>query len=78
MAYIAVIDESACVAQGDCVDALPEVFSLQGDVSVVIGSASLEQLQAAADACPTEAITVVDEATGEPISASAQRHARRG
>lgn len=61
MAYIAVVDESACVAQGDCVEALPEVFSLQGDVSVVIGAASLEELQAAADACPTEAISVIEE-----------------
>jgi ferredoxin len=62
MAYVAVVDESACVAQGDCVDALPQVFSLQGDVSVVIGTASLEELQAAAEACPTEAISVIDEA----------------
>ncbi len=68
MAYIAVVDESCCVAQGDCVEALPQVFSLQGDVSVVIGSASLEELRAAAEGCPTEAIAVVDERTGERVA----------
>lgn len=68
MAYIAVVDESSCVAQGDCVDALPQVFALQGDVSVVVGSASLQELRAAAEGCPTEAITVIDDQTGERVA----------
>lgn len=48
------------MAQGDCADALPQVFRVEDDVSIVIGSASLEELQAAAEVCPTEAITVVE------------------
>lgn len=54
------------MAQGDCEELLPEVFVLEGDVSTVIGTAPLERLRAAAEACPTGAITVIDEEAGEP------------
>ena len=58
MAYLARIDESACAAHGDCVDVAPEVFELD-DVAQVIGTAPDEVLLAAAEACPSAAMTCV-------------------
>lgn len=68
MPYLPVIDASACVAQGDCAELLPEVFELTDDLSVVIGSAPLQALHEAADACPTGAIAVIDAETGEQVA----------
>jgi ferredoxin len=66
MAYLARIDESACAADGDCVDVAPEVFELD-DVAQVIGTAPDEVLLAAAEACPSAAIVLVDQRTNEQV-----------
>jgi ferredoxin len=66
MNYLVEIDDGACAAHGDCVDLAPQVFALE-DVARVIGSGPDEVLLAAAEACPSVAIRVVDAATGEPI-----------
>jgi ferredoxin len=66
MAYLARIDESACAAHGDCVDVAPEVFELD-DVAQVIGTAPDEVLLAAAEACPSAAIVLVDQRTDEQV-----------
>ena len=66
MAYLARIDESACAAHGDCVDVAPEVFELD-DVAQVIGTAPDEVLLAAAEACPSAAIVLVDRRTNEQV-----------
>jgi ferredoxin len=66
MAYLARIDESACAAHGDCVDVAPEVFELD-DVAQVIGTAPDEVLLAAAEACPSTAIVLVDQRTNEQV-----------
>lgn len=66
MAYIPIIDESACLAHGDCAELAPEVFVLE-DVARVIGTASGEQLLEVARSCPASAISVVDEPTGEQL-----------
>jgi ferredoxin len=66
MAYLARIDESACAAHGDCVDVAPEVFELD-DVAQVIGTAPDEVLLAAAEACPSAAIVLVDQRTNEQV-----------
>ena len=58
------IDESACLAHGDCAELAPDVFSL-GDVAIVIGTAPAERLIEVAQSCPAAAIAVVDEETGE-------------
>lgn len=68
MPYLPVIDASACVAQGDCVELLPDVFQLEAEVSVALGSGPLQALREAAAACPTEAITVIDTETGEQVA----------
>ena len=66
MAYLARIDESACAAHGDCVDVAPEVFELD-DVAQVIGTAPDGVLLAAAEACPSAAIVLVDQGTNEQV-----------
>ena len=66
MTIIARIDEYACAAHGDCIDAARTAFALE-DTAVVVGSAPYEKLLAAAQACPSVAITLVDDATGEQL-----------
>jgi ferredoxin len=64
MGYQAVIDESACLAHGDCVELAPDLFALD-DVARVIGTATLERMLEVAEACPSGAIAIVDDETGE-------------
>jgi ferredoxin len=64
MTYVAVIDETACLAHGDCAEMAPDVFRLD-DTATVIGTAPVEQLVTVAQSCPASAIVVLDEATGE-------------
>jgi ferredoxin len=66
MNYLVEIDDGACAAHGDCVDLAPEVFALE-DVARVIGNGPDEVMLAAAEACPSVAIRVVDAATGDAI-----------
>jgi ferredoxin len=66
MSYLVEIDESACAAHGDCVDVAPEVFEVD-DVARVIGTGPYELLVAAADACPSAAIRIIDRATNEQV-----------
>jgi ferredoxin len=66
MSYSVEIDERACAAHGDCVDIAPDVFTLD-DVAQVIGEGTDELLLAAAEACPSTAIRIVDAQTDEQI-----------
>lgn len=66
MAYLPQIDESACAAHGDCVDIAPEVFELD-DTARVIGTGPPDLILRAAEACPSVAITVIDQDTGERV-----------
>jgi ferredoxin len=66
MSYLVEIDEGACAAHGDCVDIAPEVFILE-DVARVIGDGPDELLLAAAEACPSAAIRLLDTATSELV-----------
>ncbi len=66
MAYLAEIDEAACAAHGDCVDVAPDVFVL-GDVAEVIGTGPDEVLLAAAEACPSAAIRLLDTRSQEQV-----------
>lgn len=64
MSISARIDELACAGHGDCVAIAPRAFALD-DVAVVIGTAPKETLLAAARACPSAAISLIDDETGE-------------
>ena len=66
MSYLVEIDEGACAAHGDCVDIAPQVFALDAFASVV-GEGPDDLLLAAAEACPSVAIRLVDTETSEPI-----------
>lgn len=63
MSYVPVVDPEECLAHGDCVEVAPDVFRLD-DVAVVIGTGPLELLVEAAESCPAQAITILDEETG--------------
>jgi ferredoxin len=67
MSYTPKIDKGACAAHGDCVDAAPKVFALNGDTAEVIGSDKDKKILKAAEACPSLAITVIDSETGETV-----------
>lgn len=64
MTYVPVIDTNACSAHGDCEDIAPEIFRLE-DVAVVVADGPYELMMAAAQACPSAAIRIVDRDTGE-------------
>jgi len=66
MTYVPQIDEGSCIAQGDCMERLPEVFEV-GDVAAVIGSGPDHEILEAARGCPVEAISVLDAETGEQV-----------
>jgi ferredoxin len=66
MSYTVQIDEDACSAHGDCADLAPEVFEVD-DVARVIGTGPDDLLLAAAEICPTTAIRIVDQQTGEQV-----------
>ncbi len=66
MSYIPEIDEGACSAHGDCAVIAPEVFEVD-EVASVVGSAPVELMLAAAEACPSAAIRIVDERSGEQV-----------
>jgi ferredoxin len=65
MAYTINIDTNACAAHGDCADIAPEIFSVD-DVALIVGTGPDELALAAAQVCPSVAITLTDE-TGATI-----------
>lgn len=62
MTLVPTIDADACAAHGDCVEIAPAVFALGGDVADVIGTGPDDLLLAAAEACPSVAIILTDDA----------------
>ena len=62
----AVIDEASCLAHGDCAELAPDVFRID-EFAVVIGTAPLPELRAAAEACPAGAISIIDVESGEAV-----------
>jgi ferredoxin len=60
MTLTAHIDESACAGHGDCAVVAPDAFAVEAGVARVIGPASDDDLHAAAEACPSVAILLVD------------------
>jgi ferredoxin len=69
MALKITVDREKCVGAAVCVETAPDVFELDdSNKSVVKSTAGDEEtILAAAEGCPTEAITVVDEATGKQL-----------
>jgi ferredoxin len=66
MTLVPVIDAAACSAHGDCEDIAPEIFRLD-DIAVVVGDGPDELMLAAAQACPSIAIRIVDRDSGQQV-----------
>ncbi len=66
MNVVPLIDANACSAHGDCEDIAPEIFRLE-DVATVIGTGPDELMLAAAQACPSIAIRLVDRDSGRQV-----------
>lgn len=66
MTLVPVIDVDACSAHGDCVEIAPEIFRLD-DVALVIGTGGDDLMLAAAQACPSSAISIIDADTREQV-----------
>jgi len=60
MSCKALIDELACCAHGDCALVAPRAFRVE-EIAVYTGEGTREELEAAAEACPAGAITVIEE-----------------
>jgi ferredoxin len=60
------VDRTRCIASGLCVSGLPEVFDQDDDQGIAFAKTErpapsfAEQIRAAADLCPSQAITVHD------------------
>jgi len=62
--WIVRIDRTLCVGFGECIEAAPEAFALDGEDLVVFvdpGQSAREQLLGACEVCPVDAITIHDE-----------------
>jgi ferredoxin len=66
MTLVALIDPDACSAHGDCEDIAPEIFRVD-DIATVIGTGPDVLMMAAAEACPSTAIRIVDSETREQL-----------
>ncbi len=66
MSYVPTIDQSSCIAEGDCAELLPDVFQVD-DFATVLGTGPDDLILAAAKNCPVEAIVIVDSETGEQV-----------
>jgi ferredoxin len=66
MTLMAVVDAKACSAHGDCEELAPEIFRVD-DVAVVIGDGFEDLMMAAAQACPSIAIRLVDRDSGAQV-----------
>ena len=63
------IDRTLCVGFGDCVEAAPDAFDLDGEgIAIFLDPAAVpaDTLREACDVCPVDALTVFD-AEGQQI-----------
>jgi len=66
MRSVAKVDESFCLGYGDCAAVAPEVFEVD-EIAAVVGDGTAEEILEAAKACPADAISVLDAATGTQL-----------
>jgi ferredoxin len=60
---VALIDPNACIAHGDCEELAPGIFRVEDGLSVAVGDGPDELMLAAAEACPTNAIRIIERET---------------
>jgi ferredoxin len=64
------IDREACIGAGACVVVAPDVFQIDEENKVVLvdaKGADDDTIKESAEACPTDAIILIDEKSGEQI-----------
>ncbi len=64
------VDRDACIGDGACCNDAPETFEMDDEDKAVVKSGSTDSRDAileAAQNCPTDAITIVDKATGKKL-----------
>jgi ferredoxin len=69
MPYQIIVNRDTCASNGECVSLAPTVFELDDeDIAIVIDpeGAKDKRILDAARGCPTDAITLIDEA-GEQV-----------
>jgi len=65
-----VVDRGKCIAAANCVGMAPKVFALDGGKKAILidpKGADETTVINAAEVCPTEAISLYDEESGEKI-----------
>ncbi len=70
MALRIVVDRLRCIGAGNCADAAPVVFQLdEEDTSVIVNphGAAPDAIVAAAEACPVDAIKIIDDQAGQQL-----------
>lgn len=70
MALRIVVDRLRCISSGNCLDAAPGVFQLdEYDRAVIVNAhgAVPSVIVAAAEACPVEAIRIIDDQAGQQL-----------
>lgn len=64
------VDRGKCIAAANCIGMAPKVFALDGSRKAIVTDtkgAEDATIAEAAEACPTEAIELYDETSGERI-----------
>jgi ferredoxin len=67
MTYVPTIDPDVCATIGECVEVAPQVFKIADDVATVIGTGPDGLILEAAQLCPSGAIAVTDDTTGQRV-----------
>ena len=64
-----IVDEDECIGDSLCCAEAPGTFEMEDDVAKLIDPITddEETIVAAAEACPVDAITVINEETGEKL-----------
>jgi ferredoxin len=70
MGYRVRIDPNVCIGTSQCAEVAPAAYQMNDAHTVAVAKhpqAALEHLLEGARSCPVEAITVIDDATGEQL-----------
>lgn len=69
MSFRVVVDRNLCAGTSNCVEEAPEVYEMGADGLAVgrQGVHALEALMRGAEACPVQAIRIIEEETGRIV-----------
>jgi len=68
--YKIIVDRGLCIGAASCVALAPKTFQLDAESKAIVLSTEAdtpEDILMAAQACPTAAITIIEEASGEQV-----------